>query len=218
MTIEDADDPLVGSRPSGANSRTTPPSRSRIGLQTILALAVGCGVLWWIVHTVTSNKHGANEAIRAMRSRNASERAGGIERLETSGLGNGQAAIPPLIVALGDEDAQVRSKAARALGSIGTDALKSGSLDDMVRGAIDIAPWLAQGPAAQRPDRCGQCVGVDHLHGEIRRVDRPQGRAHRPHGEPERSRCRGSLRGPRAADDWSHRRRGSTRLGSWPMP
>ncbi len=136
MSTEDADDPLAGSRPALAKSRTTPPSRSRIGLQPILALALGCGVLWWIVHTVSSNRHGTNEAIRAMKSWNASERVNGIEQLETAGLGNGQMAIPPLIVALGDEDAQVRSKAARALGSIGTDALESGSLDDMVRGAI----------------------------------------------------------------------------------
>ena len=136
MNTEDADGPLAGSRPALADSQMPPPSRSRFGLQPILALAVGCGVLWWIVHTVSSNNHGTNEAIRAMRSWNASERVSGIERLETAGLGNGQLAIPPLIVALGDEDAQVRSKAAMALGSIGTDALKAGSLDDMVRGAI----------------------------------------------------------------------------------
>ena len=136
MTTEDADDPLAGSRPALANSQTTPTSRSRIGLQTILALAVGCGVLWWIVHTVSSNRHGTNEAIRAMRSRNASERVSGIQWLATAGLGNGQVAIPPLIVALGDEDAQVRSEAAMALGYIGTDGLKTGSPDDMIRGAI----------------------------------------------------------------------------------
>ena len=96
MSTEDADDPLAGSRPALANSQTTPStSRSRIGLQTILALAVGCGVLWWIVHTVSSNRHGTNEAIRAMRSRNASERVSGIQWLATAALGNGQAATPP---------------------------------------------------------------------------------------------------------------------------
>ena len=45
-------------------------------------------------------------------------------------------AIPPLIVALGDEDVQVRSEAAMALGYIGTDGLEAGSLDDMIRRAI----------------------------------------------------------------------------------
>jgi HEAT repeat protein len=136
MSTEDADEALSGSRPAPANFQTTPPSRSRFRLQTILALAVGCGVLWWIVHTVSSNSHETKEAIRAMRSWNASERVSGIERLGTAGPGNGQMAIPHLIVALGDEDAQVRSKAAMALGSIGTDALRAGSLDDVVRGAI----------------------------------------------------------------------------------
>ncbi len=212
MSTEDADDPLAGSRPALANSQTTPPSRSRIGLQTTLAMAVGCGVLWWIVHTVSSNRHGTNEAIRAMRSWNASERVSGIQQLETAGLGNGQMAIPPLIVALGDKDAQVRSAAAMALGSIGTDALEAGSLDDMIRGAITSLLGCAEGPAAQRPGRCGQCVGVDHLLGEIGRVDRPQGRAHHPHGEPERSRCRGSLRGPRATGI------GRTGVGGRPAP
>ena len=198
MSTEDADDPLAGSRPALANSQTTPPSRSRIGLQPILALAVGCGVLWWIVHTMSSNSardqrgdpgHEIPERFRAsQRDRAARDRR----------PGKWPDGDPPLIVALGDEDAQVRSEAARALGSIGADALKAGSLDDVVRGAITSLLRLAEGPAAQRPGRCGQCVGDDPLRGGICRVDRPQGRAHHPHGEPERSRCRGSLRGPRA--------------------
>ncbi len=136
MSTEDADDSLAGSRPAPANSRTTPPSRSRIGLQTTLALAVGCGVLWWIVHTVSSNTHGTSAAIRAMKSRDASERVSGIKQLETAGPGNGPTAIPALIVALGDPDAQVRSEAAMALGYIGAYALKAGSPDDMLRGAV----------------------------------------------------------------------------------
>jgi HEAT repeat protein len=136
MSTEDADDPLAGSRPARANSQTTPPSRSRIGLQTILVSAVGCGVLWWVVHEMSSNRHGTKEAIRAMRSRDASERVSGIQRLGTAGLGNGQMAIPPLVVALGDADAQVRSEAAMALGYLGTDALKAGSPDDLLRGAV----------------------------------------------------------------------------------
>jgi hypothetical protein len=79
MSTEDADDPLAGSRPAPANSQTTPPSRSRIGLQAILALALGCGVSWWIVHTLSSNTQGTKDAIRAMRSWNASERVSGIQ-------------------------------------------------------------------------------------------------------------------------------------------
>ena len=71
-----------------------------------------------------------------MRSQDASERVSGIQRLGTAGLGNGQMAIPPLIVALGDADAQVRSEAAMALGYIGPDAPKAGSPDDMLRGAV----------------------------------------------------------------------------------
>ena len=41
-----------------------------------------------------------------------------------------------MIVALGDEDTQVRSAAAMALGPIGTDAVNAGSMDDLVRRAI----------------------------------------------------------------------------------
>jgi HEAT repeat protein len=146
MSTEDADGPLAGSRPVRANAQTTPPSRSRIGLQTILALALGCGVLWWVVHEVSSNSHGTNEAIRAMRSRDASERVSGIQRLGSAGPGNGQMAIPPLIVALGDADAQVRSEAAMALGYIGPDALKAGSPDDMLRGAVTALLGLLKDP------------------------------------------------------------------------
>jgi HEAT repeat protein len=71
-----------------------------------------------------------------MKSRNASERVAGIEQLQTAGRGNGEVAIPPLIVALGDEETEVRSKAAMALGAIGADALEAGCPDGMIRGAM----------------------------------------------------------------------------------
>ena len=218
MSTEDAGDPLAGSRPVPANSQTTPPSRSRIGLQTILALALGGGVLWWIVHTVSSNTHGTNEAIRAMRSRNASERVGGIERLETAGPGNGRLAIPPLIVVLGDEDAQVRSKAAKALGYIGTDALKSGSLDDMVRGAMtSLLGSLKDPEPSVRVAAANALASIISSEKSAGLIDHKAALITFTESLSDRDAAvRYAALGPLGF--WSHRRRGSTRPRSWPMP
>ena len=124
MTIEDADDPLAGSRPSRADSRTTPPSRSRVGLPTILALAVGCGVLWWIVHTVSSNTHGTNAAIESFERHLHAWR----------------------VVPAGTEG---YAKAEVTVGGVSTDELDAGSMESkkvaglyFIGEVVDVTGWL----------------------------------------------------------------------------
>ena len=80
----------------------------------MVAVTVCGGVLWWTVQVVLTDNHEAKEAIRAMGSWSASDRVRAIQDLEIAGLGNGRIAIPPLIDALRDEDARVRTAAAVA--------------------------------------------------------------------------------------------------------
>ena len=149
MSTGNADDPLAGSRPALANSRTTPPSRSRIVLQTILALAIGCGVLWWIVHTVSSNRHASNEGDpghEILGRFRASQRDPAARDRRPGKWPDGD---PPL-------DRRTRRRRMRRSGrrrpwpwaTIGTDALKAGSLDDMLRARDHVAARRAEGPAA----------------------------------------------------------------------
>ena len=123
-------------RPSRSETPTTPWSGWRSGLRTLIVLGGCSGVLWWTVHVVINENHPAKSAIRAMGSSDPSERVDAIREFETTGLGASQITIPPLIAALADLDAQVRAAAAIALGSIGTDAVASGSGADEVCAAI----------------------------------------------------------------------------------
>ena len=135
MSTEDADDPLAGSRPALANSRTTSPSRSRIGLQPITRVGprlrgvmVDCpyGVIEQARDERGDPGHEILERLRAsQRDRAARDR----------GPGKWPDGDPPLIVALGDEDAGSGRRRPWPWGRSGP-TVKAGSLDDMVRGAI----------------------------------------------------------------------------------
>jgi HEAT repeat protein len=136
VSADRSDERLEESSRVPAESAVSSPSRGRTILRTILAVVVGGGVLWWVAQTVLSGGHAAKKAIREMGSHDPAVRVGAIQELETAGRGNGEIAIPPLIVALGDEDTRTRTAAAVALGAIGTDAVRAGSLDDLARRAI----------------------------------------------------------------------------------
>jgi HEAT repeat protein len=136
MSTGQHDNRFAESRPAQAELGTASRSRFRTGLRTMIAVVLCCGVLWWTVQTVLTDNRAAKDAIRAMRSRNPSERVGAIQELEIAGLGSGKIAIPPLIVALGDENARVRTAAAVALGPIGSDTSTSGFDPEAVRAAI----------------------------------------------------------------------------------
>ena len=136
MSTNQYDDDLAESQPAQASPRRPrgPASGPACDRRSRWSSAAGC--YGGPCSTVLTDNHAAKDAIRAMGSRNPSERVGAIEELEIAGLGNGRIAIPPLIVALGDENARVRTAAAVALGPIGSDTSSSGSDRDAVRAAI----------------------------------------------------------------------------------
>ena len=114
--------------------------------------------------------------------RNASERVGAIQELEVAGLGNGKIAIPPLIVALGDENARVRTAAAMALGPIGSDTSSSGTNRDAVRAAIMALLDALEGPGAFGTGRRGECPADPAPRGNACVHRSPGG-----HGDPGRT-------------------------------
>jgi HEAT repeat protein len=132
--------PRGNERSSASVTPVSSRSRWRSGLRTLLVVAGCSGVLWWTVIVVLKESRPAKSAIRAMGSSDPSERVDAIRELETTGLGESQIAIPPLIVALADSDARVRAAAAIALGPIGTDAVASrlevGGVRDAIRALL----------------------------------------------------------------------------------
>jgi hypothetical protein len=209
MISDRYDDHREGPSPVPPGSGAASRSRLRTRLQSMIALVFCCGVLWWTVQAVLTDNRTTKDAIRAMGSWNASERVGAIQELETAGLGLGKIAIPPLVVALGDKDARVRTAAAAALGPIGSDTASSGEEREAVGAAImallgslkdpdpsvraAAANALVTLPVGGRPGVAGPSAFGGH--GDPRRTDRrsrtPDSTGGHPdHGGP-RTRGRG---------------------------
>jgi HEAT repeat protein len=129
-------DPHCGARSAGDEIKTTPRSRWQIALRTFIMLVGGCGVLGWIAYAVWEQNRPGRAAIRAMQSRNSSERRDAIDALQFDGPGDCEIAIPLLVAALGDADVKVRAAAAAALGRIGTGTATAGTQPEALRTAI----------------------------------------------------------------------------------
>jgi HEAT repeat protein len=129
-------DPHCGARSAGDEIKTTPRSRWQLALRTFIMLIGGCGVLGWIAHAVWEQNRPARVAIRAMQSRNPSERRNAIDELQFDGPGAREIAIPLLVTALGDADVKVRAAAAAALGRIGTETATASTQPEALRPAI----------------------------------------------------------------------------------
>jgi len=123
-------------RSSRNENKTTPRFRLRAGLRTVIVLVGCCGVLLWTAHIVWEENRPAKVMIRALESRDPSERVDAIRELEQVGLGDSGIVIPPLIAALGDTKVEVRTAAAITLGTIGSDAVKTGTDRNLARAAI----------------------------------------------------------------------------------
>jgi len=125
-----------GDRSLQGEINTTGRFRFQRGVRTLIVL-VGCGgILGWILHAVWDQNRPAKVALRVLASSGPSERADAIRELERLGLGDSEIVIPPLITALKDRDAKVRTAAAVTLGTIGCDAVETGSDGNRVRAAI----------------------------------------------------------------------------------
>ena len=86
--------------------------------------------------TYWESQNPAIAAARGLRSPNPSDRENAARQLMSLGMKEPGAAIPPLIDALGDPEAAVRTAVVEALGSISGDAARTGAVASEVREAI----------------------------------------------------------------------------------
>src|SRR5262249_53511938 len=101
------------------NSNACEPSASRArsrglqtGVRTLLVLTACCGVFFWAARHVWESQHPLLVMARGLQSWSPSDRVFAIRELERFGIGESETAIPPLVAALKDSQAEVRVAAA----------------------------------------------------------------------------------------------------------
>ena len=144
--------------PSFDFRRTAGKSRFRTVVRGLLALVASCLLLVWVGSTIWDNLE-RNESLRLIRSGTTDERrlAAGNLRLVTRDSEIDRA-IAALMVALGDEDAQVRAEAIGSLGSLvcqsrdrGTASAEPGQLEKRIDVAMrGVIPMLSDPDAGVR--------------------------------------------------------------------
>src|SRR5262249_40580588 len=93
--------------------------RLQVGILPLMVLVACCGVLLWVARTAWENRdldHSmVQNSVRALQSRDATQRLSAARDLGHLGFSAHDAAVPALIVTLKDPDAGVRSAAAEGL-------------------------------------------------------------------------------------------------------
>src|SRR5579883_3275751 len=107
------------------DTRPVPAARIRrlqIGMLPLMLLVACCGVLLWLARTAWENRdldHSLMAAsVRALQSRDAAERLSAARDLGRLGASARDVAVPALIAALQDPEAEVRVAAAVGLGQV----------------------------------------------------------------------------------------------------
>jgi HEAT repeat protein len=128
--------------PGEPESGTPPPARPKgagrfqTGVRGLIVAVACCGVISWAARSARETLHPALAEARRLRSSNPSDRVEAARRLDPLGMVDPGRAIPPLIAALRDPEAEVRIEACKSLGVIGGEAIRTGSAGDEVRAAV----------------------------------------------------------------------------------
>jgi HEAT repeat protein len=129
-------------KPSAASARLA--RRFQINVRVLIALVACCGMVLWAARVlwhqpdpvIAETRAQEQRAIRALQSRDVSERLSAIRELAGIPYGESAVVMPPLIERLDDADADVRVLAASTLGVFGNKALQIGEGGQAVSAAM----------------------------------------------------------------------------------
>ena len=129
---------LLKPEPTISESKAEPKKGRSLqtGVRTLIVLVATCGVTFWAARYLWESQHPAYGVAQGLKAGNVSERVNATRLLVNVGIGDTAIAIPPLIAALTDPEAEVRVAACEALRSLVSDAVTAGSATDAVRAAI----------------------------------------------------------------------------------
>jgi HEAT repeat protein len=132
------DDRMSAPTPEMAKARITPVEarRFQIGVRALVVLVGCCGILLWALRHLWESSHPASGAARGLQARSPSERVDAARELMRIGIGDSHDAIPPLVSALNDPEAEVRAAAAESLKTVASVAVNAGSAHDLVQESI----------------------------------------------------------------------------------
>ena len=132
MSGEHPPEPGVGTpRPA----RSASAARFQTGMRGLL-VAVACfGIVTWAGRSLWESQHPAIGAARGLASPEPADRVGAAVQLRSLGLVDPVRAVPPLVAALGDREAEVRIAAVESLGVICGVVIGTGSAGDPIRAA-----------------------------------------------------------------------------------
>jgi hypothetical protein len=132
------DDRMSAPTPEMAKARITPVEARRFqnGVRALVVLVGCCGILLWALRHLWESSHPASGAARGLQARSPSERVDAARELMRIGIGDSHDAIPPLVSALNDPEAEVRAAAAESLKTVASVAVNAGSAHDLVQESI----------------------------------------------------------------------------------
>jgi hypothetical protein len=110
--------------------------RFQIGVRGLIVTVACFGVIAWAARSSWESLHPALIEARNLQSSNPSDRVDAARQMVSLRTDDPGRAVPPLVAALRDTAAEVRIEACSALGAIGSEAIRSGSAGDAVRGAV----------------------------------------------------------------------------------
>jgi HEAT repeat protein len=141
-------DRLLRPEPRKSESASGPNKARRFqtGVRTLIVLVASCGVVLWAARYLWESQHPALAAARGLQARSPSERVYAIRELVQTGIGDTGIAIPHLIAALLDPDAEVRVAACEALTPLTYNAVMASSSADTLRSAITALIGSLQDP------------------------------------------------------------------------
>jgi len=138
------------------------------GMRAMMAFVACCALIVWAARVMRESPDPAlaeeraieARAVRALRSRRATERLGAIQALDRLSFADGAVAIRPLTAMLGDEDPGVRVASVEALGRIGARAVPDGSDDAAVRDAVTALIGLLKDPQPVMRTAAASALGI----------------------------------------------------------
>ncbi len=110
---------------TGETTSKAKPARTPFRAQTLVALAICGGALFWAYRTATEGMKPTNRWAKLLRSGDVNDRRIAARQLGDSDPAEIAAAIPALVAGMGDESDSVRAEVASGLGTAGMTAMNA---------------------------------------------------------------------------------------------
>jgi HEAT repeat protein len=110
---------------SGGKTSKARATRKPLRVQSLLALVLSVGAIFWAYRMVTEGMRPVNQSAKQLRTGDSEERQVAARQLANSSLDDFKVALPALVAAMGDKEPMVRAEVASGLGIAGLAAIRA---------------------------------------------------------------------------------------------